>query len=286
MVEKVNKEIEQSHTCWEGKRFNFNVTEKPIIVGIVNCTPDSYYDGNKYNELAEAVIKIKNDLRDGADIIEIGGKSTRPGHPFVSTAEEWRRISPVLKYLKTHLPEVIVAVDTDSAEVMEQVLATGVVDIINDVAGFETPEKLSILAKYQPSVVVMQSSRRSQPVDGATLQSYFSDKIKRLEACGLAKQQIVIDPGVGYSKDRDPHEDMQRIKSVQRLRTFGLPVMCAISRKGFLKKLFHLPIEERPMGTLLFSSLMIQAGARVLRVHDVAETRKMIEMLSYYQQFK
>ncbi|MDR1567619.1 MAG: dihydropteroate synthase [Streptococcaceae bacterium] len=268
---------------FKGKNFDFDLTLEPIIYSIVNCTPDSYYDGNKYNQVPAALKKIESDLIHGAAVIELGGKSTRPDFKEISPETEWQRLAPTIKAVRKEYPNVVLAIDTDCAYVMKRALDEYGVDIINDVYGFDNQEKLAVISEYQPSLIVMNNGRNNRKNEVFKLKCAFQERLAEIISSGIDKEQIVIDAGVGFSLNGSPREDMVRIKLTRQLRELDFPLMIAISRKSFMGKLFDIDIKDRLAGTILFESLMIQNGGNVLRVHDVKETKQMLEMLKYYE---
>lgn len=272
---------EEQRLCWAGKNFHFDLTTTPIIYSIINCTPDSFYDGDRNRGVAEILARVEQDLVQGAVVIELGGKSTRPDYPDISAAEEWRRLAPVIKAVKSTYPQAVLAIDTDNAEVMARALEQGA-DIINDVAGFETAAKLDVLRRYQPSVVAMNNGRHAASGTVQELLHFFEQLAPRLVAAGLAREQIAIDPGIGFSKDGNPYADLLRMQSLSQLTALQLPLLIAISRKSLMGKLFDIPIEERLYATLLFELMMVQSGGRIIRVHDVEETKAMLAIQKAY----
>jgi dihydropteroate synthase len=275
---------EKSQVIWQGKNFKFDLTDEAIIYSIVNCTPDSFYAGSQYHQVSAVLKKVADDLENGAAVIELGGKSTRPNHQVITAEEEWQRIKPALQAVKSEFPDTVLAVDTDSADVMKWALDEYGVDIINDVTSLNEPEKLAIVEQYQPSIVLMESGQNNSANEALNLGEYFTKRIEQFADIGIAREQICIDPGIGFSFQRDVHEDMMRIKMVQRLAEMNVAIMAAISRKSFIGKRLDLEVDERLMPTLLFEMLMVRDGARVLRVHDVKETKQMLEVLKYYDE--
>jgi len=189
--------------------------------------------------------------------------------------------------VKKEFPDIVLALDSDTEEVIEKGLDSGI-DIINDFNGFTSEGKLKLVEKYKPALVVMNNGRFHEiPNLKNYLENYFDKRVKAILETGIEREKISIDPGVGYSSNNSMNtpEDMERIKSVKYLRDMKLPIMIAISRKSFNEKIFGLSLEERLMGTLMFESLMVQDGGRILRVHDVKETRDILNMLEVYNRF-
>lgn len=274
--------LEQPVLHWVGKRFDFDLTDEPIIYSIINCTPDSFFDGNKYPDVAAVLTQVSQDLANGAQVIEIGGKSTRPNFQEIGATEELRRISPILKAVKQEFPQAIVAVDTTDPVVMRTVLSEFKVDIINDIKGFETTEKLSIIEQFQPSVVVMNNGRDTTNLLEDQM-DFFKQKRTQLLQAGLTTAQIAIDPGVGFSTSHQAKENLLRVEMTEKLAKLNMPVMIAISQKGFLSKLFQVVEKERLIPTLILECLMIQDGGRILRVHNSRETKLLLDIMKCYK---
>ncbi|MFC6176863.1 dihydropteroate synthase [Companilactobacillus huachuanensis] len=281
-INSLNKIMDSKKIIWSGKNFNFNLTYDPIICSIVNCTPDSFFDSEKFNTNSEILNKIESDLSEGASLIELGGKSTRPHHVEVSASEEWRRLEPIIKNIKNNFSRTVLSIDTNSSFVMRNALDKYDVDIINDIDGFENKDKLRIVNEYRPSIVLMNNGR-----DGTKRVpdqfKYFNSKLAQLSSFGLKKSRIVIDPGIGFSLNGNPAEDMIRIKSISKLNQLHLPTMIAISRKSFMGKLFDLDLNSRLISSIVLENLMMQSGGRILRVHDVKETKKLIDVVDSYE---
>lgn len=281
------QEIEnRQRMIWSGQNFSFDLTKEPIVYAILNVTPDSFYDGNQANLAVENVLKkAEEQLSGGASVLELGGKSSRPGYEDISPEQEWQRLKEPLAVLRKAFPKAVLAVDTDEAYVMERVLEAGA-DIINDIDGFDTADKLRVLKKYRPSVVVMNNGRADfQYSDNVfeELAAYFEHKTAELLACGLTREQICLDPGVGFYKAENPSDSLERVKSTEMLTRLGFPVMIAISRKSFLTKDFGLTEPERLWGTLMVQAPMLAAGGRVLRVHDSKESKALIEGFKLFE---
>jgi len=271
--------LNNKKVIWSGRSFNFDLTYKPIICSIINCTPDSFFDSGVRDTTYKIIDKIENDLYEGASIIEIGGKSTRPNHLEISDYEEWTRVEPVIKAVKENFPSTVLSIDTNSSFVMENALNKYGVDIINDINGFESIKKLKIISEYQPSVIVMNNGR-----DGGKnivdLYNYFDSKLDQLSSLGLKKSQIALDPGIGFSLHSNPTDNMIRIKIISQLNH---PTMIAISRKSFMGKLFDLDVNDRLVSSIILEGIMIRSGGRILRVHDVKATKKLIEIVNLYE---
>jgi len=283
------KEIYQSQQIiWSGKNFSFDLTLEPIVYSIINITPDSFYDGKLSNlELKNVLKKVESDIENGASVLDIGGKSSRPNFADISAQEEWLRIKEPIEQIKKHFPQAIISVDTNTPEVMKRVLDSGA-DILNDIDGFDTPEKLAILQEYKPSVLAMNNGRL--PVKYSTkpsieLPKFFEEKVKQLTQIGLIKEQIALDAGVGFFNGPSAQDSVKRIKATEQLTRLGQALMIAISHKSFMPALFGMEKDETLFSTLMFELLMLEAGGRILRVHDVKETKRLIDNWVKYQNF-
>ena len=283
-IKKLEDILQENRLIWKGNRFEFDLTTESVIYSILNITPDSFYDGGRNSSLDKVLKRIEEDIRNGAKIFEFGGKSSKPNFDDISAEKEWNRIEKYIKAVKKEFPDIVLALDSDTEEVIEKGLEAGI-DIINDFNGFTSEKKLKLVEKYKPALVVMNNGRFDKiPNLKNYLENYFDKRVKAILETGIEREKISIDPGVGYSSNNSMNtpEDMERIKSVKYLRDMKLPIMIAISRKSFNEKIFGLSLEERLMGTLMFESLMVQDGGRILRVHDVKETRDILNMLEVY----
>ena len=283
-IKKLEDILQENRLIWKGNNFEFDLTTESVIYSILNITPDSFYDGGRNSSVGKVLKRVEEDIRNGAKIFEFGGKSSKPNFDDISAEEEWNRIEKYIKAVKKEFPDIVLALDSDTEEVIEKGLDSGI-DIINDFNGFTSEEKLKLVEKYKPALVVMNNGRFDEiPNLKNYLENYFDERVKAILETGIEKEKISIDPGVGYSSNNSMNtpEDMERIKSVKYLRDMKLTIMIAISRKSFNEKIFGLSLEERLLGTLMFESLMVQDGGRILRVHDVKETRDILNMLEVY----
>ncbi|MDR2486055.1 MAG: dihydropteroate synthase [Treponema sp.] len=245
-------------------------------MGILNVTADSFSDGGKYLDAEQATERAQQMLADGADIIDIGGESTRPGFIPVDAEEEIRRVIPVVERLIPVLKAPI-SVDTTKAAVAEQALAAGA-HIINDIWGFQRePDLAEISAEYDAGVILMHNS------DSGGYQDIIADIIAFLRKgfaiarkAGIKEERIVLDPGIGFGKDLSQNlEVMRRLKELQAL---GFPVLMGTSRKSMIGKVLNLPVHERMEGTAATVALSIAYGADFVRVHDVKEMKRVAAM--------
>ena len=273
--------IAANHTVyWRAGRFDFNVSAKPIIYGIMNITPDSFYDGGRYNTPEAMREHIRQMVAAGADVIEVNGQTTKPwGFKEVSPEEELARIVPGIKMLQEEFPNVAIAVDTYKLPVMERVLEMGV-DIINDVQAFDDQRKLLLLKNSRAGLVTMHSSRdREYGNLTVEMKHFFEHNLAKISEAGINLDRVIIDEGIGYSKVANGEQDYAMMRNIDEFRYLNRPIMVAISRKGFGKKLFDLPKDERLPVTLIAETYMYLHGGRVLRVHDIEETRQLVKMI-------
>jgi dihydropteroate synthase len=250
--------------------------KKTYIMGILNITADSFSDGGKYLEPEAAVEKAQEMLAEGADIIDIGGESTRPGFIPVDSAEEIRRVVPVVERLAPLL-QAPISIDTTKGAVAEKALEAGA-HIINDIWGFQKePELARISAAFDAGVILMHNS------DTGEYQELMSDIIRFLrksaeiaQAAGVKREAIVLDPGIGFGKDLSQNlEVMRRLKELQVL---DFPVLMGTSRKSMIGKILNLPVHERLEGTAATVAVSILLGADFVRVHDVKAMKRVAAM--------
>ncbi|PKM77613.1 MAG: dihydropteroate synthase [Firmicutes bacterium HGW-Firmicutes-15] len=248
-------------------------------MGILNVTPDSFSDGGRFFDPNYAVEHAMQMVEDGADIIDIGGASSRPNSIMVDENEELRRILPVVKRLAEK--NVLLSVDTFRARVAEEALAQGA-HLINDIGSFEMdPELLNVLCRWQAPVVLMHNRMQVKP--GEVYGDLVGDIIRDLEqsiaravAAGLREELIIIDPGLGFGKT--PGENRLLLKRLQDFRSMGRPILIGASRKTFIGKTLNLEIDERLEGSLAAVAIAIMNGADIVRVHDVKESARVALM--------
>jgi len=256
----------------------WELSGSPKIMGIVNVTPDSFSDGGQHLDPGVAADHAFELIARGADIIDVGGESTRPGSTTVSIEEELRRVLPVIERIakQTSVP---VSVDTRKAEVARQALGAGAV-IVNDVSGLTfDPFMPSVCAQAQAGVVCMHmqgtpATMQQNPNYGdvvAEISAYLAERLDQLEAAGIPRERIVIDPGIGFGKTAE--HNLTLLRNVDQLRSLGRPVLIGHSRKRFLGKLLGRPMDELLAGTIGVSIALALTGADILRVHDVQTTR-------------
>lgn len=255
-----------------GKLFSF---DKPLIMGIINMTPDSFFDGGKYNSCDKALVKIENMLDQGASIIDIGGCSTRPGSESISISEEWIRIEKIIKQSIKFFPKIIISVDTFRSDIAKRALIEGA-SIINDISGGSYDSNMyKVVSNFNAPYVLMHLRGIPKNMMEKTnyenlmveLLKYFSKKIKRLNKFGI--NDVILDPGFGFAKDYNQNYDI--LKNLSLLKKFNLPILVGLSRKSFVKKKFGSSNVDSLKGTIKLNEMAINNGANILRVHDVEE---------------
>ncbi|WP_244272695.1 dihydropteroate synthase [Natronincola peptidivorans] len=244
--------------------------KRTYIMGILNVTPDSFSDGGSYIDIEKAVAHGKQMVEDGADIIDIGGESTRPGAAEVTAEIEMSRVLPVVERLVKEI-KIPISVDTYKAEVAEKVLDAGA-HMINDVWGLQRdPNLAAVIAKYDVPIVMMHNQIGTEYHKDIieTIKDFLEKSIDIALKAGINEDKIILDPGIGFGKN--PEQNMKVMARLSELNTLGYPLLLGTSRKSMIGKILDLPPEERVEGTLATSVMGIIQGVDVLRVHDIVE---------------
>ncbi|MBA2523239.1 MAG: dihydropteroate synthase [Solirubrobacterales bacterium] len=248
-------------------------------MGIVNVTPDSFSDGGAYLEPEAAVAHGLRLAAEGADLLDIGGESTRPGAAAVSAEDELNRVLPVLEGLRSAGPRI--SIDTSKAAVAERALAAGA-EVVNDVTALADTEMGAVCAAADCDLILMhmRGTPRTMQLDPtyddvvAEVSSHLAERLERALAAGVQRERIWLDPGIGFGKT--PEHNLELINGLEQLRALERPIVLGASRKTFIGKLTDRPVDQRLGGSLAAAVLGVARGADVLRVHDVAETRDAI----------
>lgn len=257
--------------------------EKPLIMGILNVTPDSFYDGGKHNSTEQALVQAEQLIMEGADIIDIGAYSSRPGASPVSPKEEINRAIPVIRELVRRHPDLILSIDTFRADVAVACVEAGV-HIVNDISGGTLDKNMfDTVARLQVPYILMHM--RGTPETMQTLTVYddvvidvataLGEKISVLRALGV--KDIIIDPGFGFAKTVEQNHEL--LHRVDELHYFGLPILGGVSRKSMVYKKLGVTAEEALTGTIALNTLLLSKGVQLLRVHDVKEAKQLVELL-------
>ena len=265
--------------------YRLDVHKRTYVMGIVNVTPDSFSDGGKFLNHRHAVDHAKRMVDEGADIIDVGGESTRPGAQPVPLEEERARVLPVIEQLALH-GEVPLSIDTTKAALAREAIHAGAV-IINDVSSFRCePEMARLVAAHGIAVVLMHmkgtpQTMQHQVVSGCPMPeivSFLKERIDYAESAGIGAQQIIIDPGIGFGKSV-PEGNLRIIKNLSTLRQLGKPILVGLSRKAFIGHVLDLGVDEREEGTAAAIALAVNNGAHIVRVHDVRKMKRVVKMV-------
>ncbi len=262
------------------------VIEKPVVMGILNITPDSFYSGSRVQQQDELLQKAGQMLNEGAAILDIGGQSTRPGSKRLTAEEEMERVLPAVELLKATHTDCFISVDTFYSAVAKASVLAGA-DIINDISAGDMDDKmLSTVAALNVPYIAMHmkgtpDNMQSNPVyENVTREvvDYFIKKIEQCRAAGI--KDIVIDPGFGFGKTIE--HNFQLLKSMEVFSMFKLPVLAGLSRKSTIWKTLGITPEEALNGTTVLNTIALQKGSAILRVHDVKEAVEAIKLFSFY----
>ena len=246
------------------------------IMGILNVTPDSFSDGGRFNSVEAAALRAREMVAEGADIIDVGGESTRPGHTRISDEEEIARVVPVIERIKAEL-DVPVSVDTYKSAVAGAAVKAGA-DLINDIWGFRYDEGLARLTAEAGLPCVLMDNR-TEPVTGDIIEAMkatLAESIEIARRAGVADENIILDPGIGFGKTYE--QNLTAIKRLDEICGLGFPVLLAASRKSVIGNTLNLPAGERVEGTVATSVIGVMKGAAFVRVHDVKENMRAVKM--------
>ena len=255
---------------------NFDTDNHCYIMGILNVTPDSFSDGGRFDQLDAALSHAGQMIEEGADVIDVGGESTRPGHRQITDEEEIARVVPVIEAVKKNY-DVPVSIDTYKSSVAEAALQAGA-DLVNDIWGFKyDPKMAEVTARYDAACCLMHN--RKEAVYGDFLQDVISDMKECLALAndaGVAPGKILLDPGVGFAKSLE--QNLQITKHVDLLKALGCPVLLGTSRKSMIGLSLDLPVDQRVEGTLATTVVGVMKGCGFVRVHDIKENKRVIQM--------
>jgi dihydropteroate synthase len=272
-----------SHMILRARQFTFTFPRPAQVMGIVNVTPDSFSDGGRFLDPSAAVAHALRLVEEGADIIDIGGESTRPGASPVSEAEELRRVMPVIERLAGRL-KVPISIDTVKPGVARAALAAGA-SLVNDVAANREDIALwRVVAEAGAGYVCMHMqgtprTMQANPVYHDVVREvgeFFAERLERLSGCGVGQDQIILDPGIGFGKTIE--HTLQLLGAVQEFTSLGRPLLLGVSRKSFMGELLGAELPARLPAALACACLAVSAGVQLVRAHDVAETVQAIRM--------
>jgi dihydropteroate synthase len=257
-------------------RFGFSLDATPLVMGILNVTPDSFSDGGRFQSLEFAISRAEEMAADGADLIDVGGESSRPGSPKVPLEEELRRVMPAL-YALRGLGKPL-SVDTYKPEVMREAIIAGA-DMINDINGFRAPGAIDAVTDSDCGLCVMHMQSTPATMQHnpaytdvvADVVAYLAERVAAMQAAGIDRKRICVDPGFGFGKTVE--HNFALLRATGRIeQELGLPVLAGLSRKSMIGAVTGRPVEQRLAGSLAGALAAVAHGAKIVRVHDVAET--------------
>lgn len=262
----------------------FDLGSRTHIVGVLNVTPDSFSDGGIFNDVEKAVAQAKNLVGQGADIIEVGGESTRPGHTPISLDEELERVLPVVQRLLKEI-ETPICVDTQKPKVAEAVLSIGV-PMINDISCLANHELASIVAKYEAVFVLMHNR-----LDSKNYNNLVADVIKELQigidillSAKVAKDKIILDPGIGFAKSQEQYLDI--LRNLGAFKALPYPIFVGASRKRFMQHALGLELKDRKEATMAVTAHVASHFVDFVRVHDVLENKRVAMMIDHLVRYR
>jgi dihydropteroate synthase len=262
-----------------------DLKKRSLIMGILNVTPDSFSDGNRFLAFDKALAQARRLVEEGADIIDIGGESTRPGAAQVEEQEELNRVIPVIETLRREFPDLPLSIDTYKSRVAAAALAAGA-DIINDISAFNfDPDMAKVAASNGAYACLMHIQGTPQQMQNnpvykdlfGEICAYFESTITRALGAGVKREKLILDPGIGFGKTLE--HNLLLLKHLKDFTGFGLPLLIGTSRKSFIARLTEAPVAERLPGSLATVALAMKNGANIARVHDVAATRQAVTVI-------
>lgn len=285
---RIADEVEDAVKAYKKRKYRFRAGNRRLelpaaVMGILNVTPDSFSDGGRYLEPERAVERAREMLRNGAEIIDIGGESSRPGSKRIDAEEELSRIIPVIEDIRDET-DTIISVDTYKPEVADKALSAGA-DMINDIYGLRKEGMAETAAEYGAGMVIMhmqgdpenmQNNPHYEDVVGE-ITGFLRNQAEKAIKAGIAPESIVLDPGIGFGKT--VKHNLEIMKELDSFRSLGYPVLIGASRKSFIGKTLDLPVEERLEASLAMAALAVSKGVSIIRAHDVKETVRAVRMV-------
>jgi len=263
----------------------YDLSQRTLIMGVLNVTPDSFSDGGRFFEWAKAVEQGRQMAAEGADILDVGGESTRPGSNPVPEEEEVRRVVPVIEELRGKVG-IPISIDTRKARVAERALQAGA-EMVNDVSALRYDDAMAeTVARWKAPLVLMhmrgqpetmQADTRYENLIGEIL-GFFEERMAYALSRGVSREAIILDPGIGFGKSLEEKHNLILLKQLRRFRALGRPLMVGTSRKAFIGRILNLSPEEREEGTLATVAVAIQNGVNLVRVHEVKRVRRAVQV--------
>ncbi|MEW6526991.1 MAG: dihydropteroate synthase [Spirochaetota bacterium] len=269
-------------------RIDINIKNGPLVMGILNVTPDSFYDGGKYNSIDAALYHVREMINDGVDIVDIGGESTRPGAEEVTLEEEIDRVCPVIEKI-VHEFNIPVSIDTRKSKVADQALRLGAI-MVNDITGLQgDPDMPVTIARYNAYCVIMHIKGTPQTMQLNTeyddllseITRYLYNSIEIAKKAHIADDKIIIDPGIGFGKSLE--QNYVILNNIKNFKRLGYPVLIGLSRKSLIGRLYDTN-EDRLPATIALNAIALYNGADIIRVHDVKEHKLIIKPLKMLYQ--
>ena len=268
-----------------GRTTHYN---RPLIMGILNVTPDSFFDGGQHFSVTQAIQQCEKMIAEGADIIDVGGQSTRPNSERISASEELKRIAPVLDSIVNQFPDTLISIDTYHSEVAKLAVQMGA-HIINDIsAGEDDPLMTETVAQLNVPYIIMHKKGTVETMHSTSLYTNVVDEVKKhlqqkvIEFNQLGINQIIIDPGFGFSKSKS--ENFELLNHLDEFKSIGAPILVGISRKSMIYKTLQINPEDSLNGTTVLNTIALLKGANILRVHDVKVCKETIQLVQYFNQ--
>jgi len=271
----------------QGKQYELSL-DKPLLMGILNVTPDSFSDGGKFDHISSAIMHAKSMAEDGADILDIGGESTRPGARKVSVDQELDRVIPIIEALQNEI-EIPISIDTNKATVMYEAVQAGA-SLINDVRALQNENTMEIAAQLDVPVCLMHMQGKPQTMQNnpdyenvvLEVSNFLQERATACLQAGIKQDQIIIDPGFGFGKSIE--HNLQLLRSLNHFIDSGFPVLVGMSRKSMIGHITKSKVDNRLAGSIALATLAAQKGAHIIRVHDVKETRDALDIVNALSQ--
>jgi dihydropteroate synthase len=263
------------------------VVDKPLVMGIINATPDSFFPGSRFSESREMLEQVEKMVKEGADVIDVGGQSTRPGSQELSAEEELERVIGIIESIHFNYPGTFISIDTFYSTVALEAVKAGA-SMVNDIsAGNRDPNMLSVVSKLNVPYVCMHMKGTPATMQqyaqyeniAQEILDYFIHKLALCRKAGI--KDIIIDPGFGFAKTSE--QNLLLLKHLSVLQLLDVPILCGLSRKSTVYKTLGVPVQEALNGTTVLHTIALLNGANILRVHDVKEAREAIKLVAAYE---
>jgi dihydropteroate synthase len=261
------------------------VVDKPLVMGILNATPDSFYSESRFNDIDKVLLQAERMISEGADIIDVGGQSTRPGSIEISAEEESDRVLAIIGHLQSRFPQLIISVDTYFSKVALEAVAEGA-SMVNDISGGgRDANMMTTIGKLNVPYVCMhmkgtpETMQQHAQYENMELEilDYFVRKIDSCRKAGI--KDVIIDPGFGFAKTID--QNFQLLQNLSIFKTLNVPILCGLSRKSTVYKTLDVSVDEALNGTTVLNTIALMNGANIIRVHDVKEAKQAVSLVNH-----